>query len=129
MITVLRGYAIVMSRHNNISYKDNTDNNMIIDLNTIDTSESYTQMDHPHDNRGYIHIIRHNDIGNNKPSTLNLLSTRPANHSTHIENIGNNTLLSVGTLDSRGNHNQQVPTDETWAVVAYQPALAIPQII
>ena len=54
-----------MSRHNNISYKDNTDNNMIIDLNTIDTSECYTQMDHPHDNRGYIHIIIHHDIGNN----------------------------------------------------------------
>jgi hypothetical protein len=102
-----------MSRHINISYKDNTDNNMVIDLNTIDTSESYTQMDHLHDNRGYIHIISHHDIGNNKPSTLNLLSTRPTNHSTHIDNIGNNTLLPVRTVDSRGNHNQPAHTDET----------------
>ena len=41
-----------MGRHNAITYNDNTDTNMVMDLNTIETSafythtETYTQLDH-----------------------------------------------------------------------------------
>jgi hypothetical protein len=54
-----------MGRHNTVSYNNNTDTNMITDLNTIDTSalftlnETYTQVDHILDKSSHNNISSH----------------------------------------------------------------------
>ena len=106
-----------MNRHNTISYKDNTDNNMVTNLNTIDTSASYThtgtyiQVDHIMDNSSHNIISSHSNNMGNKINTISTVGTiynytqlvsfsdtgRHSNISSNFPNTGKNMIITINT--------------------------------
>ena len=64
-------HTIDTSRHNNFSRIYNNGNNRIIDLNTLGTNETHTQVVHLIDNSSHNKIFSHsNNMGNNKINTI-----------------------------------------------------------